>query len=187
VDGIVETPYIEVVRGGPGSGHHGHTGRPGLQGGSLPREGNSERGSWLNYYANKLRNTKRPEIKDGSDILWRAHEKFGVEREVFGRGDLSLHNESVLDFIADQIGEGVSIEYRYVPEMKDGNRIPRGFVVEDKNGNLLLANMYTEGWGTPNIRLPGLFALQKGTGLGTKFMNALKDFTNLMGASYLWI
>jgi hypothetical protein len=34
------TAEIEaIIRGGPGSGHHGHRGRPGEVGGSLPGEG----------------------------------------------------------------------------------------------------------------------------------------------------
>ena len=35
----IETSRVSAVeRGGPGSGHHGHRGRPGERGGSLPRE-----------------------------------------------------------------------------------------------------------------------------------------------------
>jgi hypothetical protein len=39
-EGVV-TPVLRrfVFRGGPGSGHHGHEGRPGVRGGSLPGEG----------------------------------------------------------------------------------------------------------------------------------------------------
>lgn len=57
---VPEVPDEIVERGGPGSGHHGHLGRPGEVGGSLPRSSGLTRaiqhhfGGWLGIEAGAL-------------------------------------------------------------------------------------------------------------------------------------
>lgn len=170
-----------IRRGGKGSGHHGHKGRPGLQGGSLPNktEDVHSRANWLNYLADQLRGAKRPEIKDGSDRLWKRYEEFGLEK--LRHGDPLLRSDAAYDFLRSRMENVKSVEWRKAPEFKDGYVSPSGHVIEDREGNLLLAVMYSEG---SMIRLPGLWASSPGSGLGTKFMNAAKELAEVFGASF---
>lgn len=103
-----------VIRGGPGSGHHGHAGRPGERGGSLPGDATSE-GDWsppsVRYLGDDA--AKLPGVPKSVDWHHPESEKPGESFMPL------LYHGTVLDHIQDiardgllpQVGEWVSEAY----------------------------------------------------------------------------
>ena len=87
------------LKGGPGSGHHGHSGRPGKRGGSLPGAGGG-----MVYGSMELIN--KPDIVDHGD------DTYDVKLFVSGEG----HSEDALadlvnDVLSDRYPAGASTGY----------------------------------------------------------------------------
>lgn len=87
-----------VYKGGPGSGHHGHVGRPGLVGGGLP-EGNVSQGGlyeggrirWASNLTSEARFEPNKDILLGPKFFrWERNEQAEVLAHEIGHGILEI-------------------------------------------------------------------------------------------------
>jgi len=83
--------------------------------------------------------------------------------------------------VAAHLGRPVSMGHGKVQEFYDSVRqdSPSGLWVRDDTGNVLMvvaSDAGAHGWSKTQVALGGIFAAQKGTGLGTAFMEALHDY-----------
>jgi 2'-5' RNA ligase len=160
-------------RGGPGSGNIGHAGRPGQVGGSAPGEG-------------------------GDVAPTEARQRggqFGAKSNINRGGE---PRDFVAERMAHHLGRSVTFGYGTVDEFYDRVRqqAPEGLWVRDEEGHTLYivaADGGTHGWEPRTVAVGGLFAAETGKrvneapmdaphgrfgGMGTAFMNALKDYAD---------
>jgi hypothetical protein len=156
-----------VERGGPGSGHFGHEGRPGEVGGSQPvAAGERQRGG--QFDATKANINRQSE------------------------------REYVRSRMAEHLKRSVEVGHGKVDEFYDRVRgsAPEGLWFRDAEGHTLMvvaADAGHYGWGLATVALGGIFAAEtgeraydqpfdapagKGSGMGTAFMLALKDYVD---------
>jgi hypothetical protein len=145
-----------VARGGPGSGFKGHAGRPGEVGGSLPSGEVTEEAVPMQVAELPLSaNINRP----------------GSAREFIRRR------------MQERLGKDVTSGHGEIMELYDSVRqkAPSMLWFREPGGAVLavgVADAGSYGWPPTKIALGGLFAKPEGTGLGTAFMEALRDYAD---------
>ena len=145
-----------VQRGGEGSGHFGHKGRPGQVGGSLPSGEVTEEAVPMQVAELPLSaNINRP----------------GSAREFIRRR------------MQERLGKDVTSGHGEIMELYDSVRqkAPSMLWFREPGGAVLavgVADAGSYGWPPTKIALGGLFAKPEGTGLGTAFMEALRDYAD---------
>lgn len=86
-----------VHKGGPGSGHHGHKGRPGKRGGSLPGKGRRGGGVFSdNLVGNVLQDDDHVESSEG-----RARRKMLIEKYLVDYVDSEVENGTIMSLVDD--------------------------------------------------------------------------------------
>jgi len=159
VDDFRETIQIHraIYRGGPGSGHHGHKGRPGEVGGSLPSGKKKSTAS----LARELRDAKENNLLE-----------FPPRFTEFMSVGMSEHAGRPIEFNHGTIG------------YHDGKDV-FGFTAKDEAGNELIAKMgFGEIDGREHIWLTYIRANNKGTGLGTAYMESMREVSDAIGLPF---
>ena len=148
------------LKGGPGSGHHGHAGRPGKRGGSAP-------GKTAMYIGPLSSNSERE----------KRLEKMGFDRP-YKTSFLSIETHK---FLEDRIS-GAKVTFGEDESRRDSitGRAPRGLKVT-KNGITLFAQ---GGIQANQIWISYLESDKPGSGLGKPFMEAMKQYANLTGMQF---
>ena len=154
--GLEEDYDYGVFRGGPGSGHFEHAGRPGEVGGSKPATAIS-----------------KPQAADKWKRLWQENEfDFVLSIDQFISESMSENAGRSIDFFDDVIGH------------HDGKDVS-GFKAQDQAGNELIVQ-----WGIGEIDdrkeiwLSYIRANNKGTGLGTAYMESAKRLADTMSLPF---
>lgn len=173
----------EVRRGGPGSGHFGHEGRPGQRGGSLPSDGETS--------ISEYRQPREPEEPPTGGRRWNPTISITKTGEV---------RKFVASKMSEALGRPISVRTGKVEEMYDSVRgkAPSGIVFTDDQGHGILlvgADGGAYGWDPYKLAIGGVFAFdvgkpyydapmeaqRGGSGLGTALFNALKDYVDVAG------